>query len=107
MLRFLIHYGIHLLVPIAIGLLFFKENQKVAILILLSAIIIDVDHLFANPIFDPNRCSVNFHPLHSYWAIGVYLALLIPKKSRIFGIALLIHILADLADCYLLTTQFK
>ena len=107
MLRFFIHYGIHFLAPIAIGLLFFKENRKRAILILLAAIIIDVDHLLATPIFDPNRCSIDFHPLHSYWAIGVYMALLFFKKSRIFGVALLIHILADLADCYLITTQFK
>jgi len=102
MLRFCIHYGIHFLVPIAIGLLFFKENRGKVIMILLSAILIDVDHVFASPIFDPNRCSINFHPLHSYWAIGVYFALLIPKKTRIFGIALLIHMLADLTDCYLI-----
>jgi len=104
MLRFFIHYGIHFLVPIAIGLLFFKGNKTKAILILLSAIIIDVDHLLASPIFDPNRCSIDFHPLHSYWAIGIYILLLIPEKTRIFGIALAIHILADLIDCYLIGT---
>ncbi len=103
MLRFFIHYGIHFIVPIAVGILFFKENSRRAILILLSAIIIDVDHLLANPIFDPNRCSIDFHPLHSYWAIGFYVTLLFFKKSRIFGIALLLHILADLADCFLIT----
>ena len=103
MLRFFIHYGIHFLVPIAVAMLFYKEQQKKAILILLSAIIIDVDHLLANPIFDPNRCSIDFHPLHSYWAIGIYIALLFFKKSRIFGVALLIHILADIADCFLIT----
>ena len=103
MLRFFIHYGIHFIVPIAVGIFFFKEHQKRAILILLSAIIIDVDHLLANPIFDPNRCSIDFHPLHSYWAIGIYVAFLFFKKSKIFGIALLIHILADIADCFLIT----
>lgn len=102
MLRFLLHYGIHFLVPIAIGLFFFKENRSRAIIILLAAILIDVDHLIANPIFDPNRCSIGFHPLHSYWAIGVYFITLFFKKTRIFGIALLIHILADLTDCYLI-----
>ena len=107
MLRFFIHYGIHLVVPIAIGLLFFKENRGTAIIILLAGIVIDIDHLLANPIFDPNRCSIDFHPLHSYWAIGVYFLLLFFKKTRIFGVAFIIHILADLTDCYLIGFQLK
>lgn len=106
MLRFFIHYGIHFLVPIAVGWLFFKQYRTKSILILLSAIIIDLDHLLANPVFDPNRCSIDFHPLHSYWAIGFYTLLLFPKKTRIFGVALLIHIGADLLDCYLIGAQF-
>lgn len=107
MLRFFVHYGIHFMVPIAIGFLFFKEHRGNVISILLAAIVIDIDHLFAIPIFDPNRCSIDFHPLHGYWAIGVYVALLFPKKTRIFGIALLIHILADITDCYLIGLQLK
>lgn len=99
MLRFLLHYGTHFIVPILIGLIFFKNNQKKVILILLAGILIDVDHVFANPIFDPNRCSINFHPLHSYWAIGIYVIGLLFKRSRIIAIGLLIHILADLVDC--------
>jgi len=108
MLRFVLHYGIHFLVPIAIGLLFFKKEKRVfVILVLLAGIVIDVDHLFANPIFDPNRCSIDFHPLHSYWAMGVYVALLLFKKTRIVGLALTIHILADLTDCWLIFLQAK
>jgi hypothetical protein len=102
MLRFFLHYGIHFLVPIAIGYIFFKEHRGNIIIILLSAIVIDIDHIFANPIFDPNRCSIDFHPLHSYWAIGLYFLFLFFKKTRIFGIGLLIHILADVTDCYLI-----
>jgi hypothetical protein len=102
MLRFFIHYGIHFLVPIAIGFLLFKENRLRITILLLSAIVIDIDHLIANPIFDPNRCSINFHPLHSYWAIGLYFTAVFFKKTRIFGVALLIHMLADLADCFLI-----
>jgi hypothetical protein len=37
-------------------------------------IIVDLDHLLADPIYDPNRCSIGFHPLHSYPAIVIYLA---------------------------------
>ncbi|MEP0132146.1 MAG: DUF6122 family protein [Eudoraea sp.] len=105
MLRFLLHYGIHIIVPIAVGLIFFKNNRIWIILILLSGILIDVDHLIANPIFDPGRCSINFHPLHSYWAIAVYILLFIFNKTRIIGLALLIHILADLIDCYFLLSE--
>ncbi len=102
MLRFIVHYGIHFLVPIAIGLFFFKDNRLKIVVILLAAILIDVDHLIADPIFDPNRCSIGFHPLHSYWAISLYVALLLFKKTRIFGLALLIHIFADTIDCWML-----
>ncbi|WP_411031541.1 DUF6122 family protein [Spongiimicrobium sp. 3-5] len=102
MYRFIIHYGIHILVPIAIGLAFYKEYRTKAILILLLGIVIDIDHLLASPIFDPDRCSINFHPLHTYWAIALYLLLLAFRKTRIIGIALLIHIFADFVDCQLI-----
>jgi len=105
MLRFLLHYGIHIIVPIAVGLIFFKNKRIWIVLILLSGILIDIDHLVANPIFDPGRCSINFHPLHSYLAIAVYILLFIFKKTRIIGLALLIHILADLIDCYFLLSE--
>ena len=65
--------------------------------------LIDLDHLLANPIFDPNRCSINFHPLHSYYAIIGYVLLTLFKKTRIIGLGLLIHILADYADCYFMS----
>lgn len=100
MIRFIAHYGIHFIVPIIIAIYFYKENKLWASIILLSAIVIDIDHLLATPMFDPNRCSINFHPLHTYWAIGVYALLFAYKKTRIVGLALLIHILADTVDCY-------
>lgn len=103
MFRFLVHYGIHFLIPIAIGLLFFKKHQSKVIIVLLAGIVIDVDHLWADPIFDPERCSIGFHPLHSYWAIALYFGLLFFEKTWIFGLALLIHILADVMDCFLMS----
>lgn len=63
--------------------------------------IIDLDHLLANPIYDPERCSINFHPLHSYYAISVYILMLIPRKVRVIAIGLLLHIVADWIDCFL------
>ncbi|MCR9264767.1 MAG: DUF6122 family protein [Flavobacteriaceae bacterium] len=102
MLRHFIHYGIHFLVPILIALLFFKDNKLRVAIILLLGIVIDVDHLWAEPLFDPNRCSIGFHPLHSYWAILVYAVLPFFKPTRIIGLALLIHIAADTMDCLLI-----
>ena len=99
--KFLVHYGFHFLVPLAISILFYKKKWKLAYLIFIGTMLIDLDHLLANPIFDPNRCSINFHPLHTYYAIGGYILMLIPKKIRILGIALLLHMFTDYLDCYL------
>jgi len=98
-LRFSIHYGFHFILPLFIAYFFFRDNWKVAYLIMLSTMLIDLDHLFATPIFDPNRCSINFHPLHTYWALAVYVGLLFFKKTRIIGIGLVLHILTDALDC--------
>ena len=102
MMQSLIHYGIHFILPIVVALVFFESHWKKAMLIMLIGLFIDLDHLLAFPIFDPNRCSINFHPLHSYYAIGIYIVLSIFKKTRILGIGLLIHILADTIDCWMM-----
>ena len=68
---------------------------------MILCMLIDLDHLLATPIFSPNRCSINFHPLHSYYAIAIYFMLLIPKKTRLIGLGLVIHILAETGDCCL------
>jgi len=93
------HYGCHLLLPLVVALIWYRPNWKHAFIIMLAGILIDLDHLLANPIFDPNRCSIGFHPLHSSFAITFYLFLLIPKKSRLVALGLVIHIVADLVDC--------
>jgi hypothetical protein len=66
---------------------------------MLSTMLVDLDHLLANPIFDPNRCSIGFHPLHSTYAIVFYFILLFFPKSRIVAIGLLFHMLTDYIDC--------
>jgi len=98
-LRISIHYGLHFVLPFFIAYFFFKKNWKVAYLILLATMLIDLDHLWANPIFDANRCSINFHPLHTYWALAVYIMLLFFKKTRIIAIGLLLHFFTDALDC--------
>ncbi len=74
-------------------------NWKIAFIIMLSGLWIDLDHFLADPIFDPGRCSINFHPLHSYYAIIIYVTLSLFKKTRLLGLGLVIHIIADTLDC--------
>ena len=99
-LRLGIHYGMQFLVPGLIAYLFFNKNWKTVWLILIATMIIDLDHLLASPIFESNRCSINFHPLHTYWALIVYVVLLIPQRTRVIAIGLLLHLLTDYIDCW-------
>ena len=66
---------------------------------MLATMFVDVDHLVASPIFDPGRCSINFHPLHTYWAMTIYVGMLFFKKTRIIAVGLLFHMLTDFIDC--------
>ena len=50
-----------------------RTEWKKAYIIMLLTMLVDLDHLLANPIFDPNRCSINFHPydgLCDGWRMG-------------------------------------
>ena len=67
--------------------------------LLLCGLMIDVDHLLADPIYDPNRCSIGFHPLHTWFVMPLYVALLFHPKTRLIGLGLCIHILLDIGDC--------
>ncbi len=96
--RSLIHMGLHVLVPLVLSR-FFPEWKKLFILMMLT-MLVDLDHLLANPLYDPNRCSIGFHPLHSFWVLPVYPLLAIIKKTRWIGIGLVIHMLLDLIDCW-------
>lgn len=95
----IVHYSLHFLAPGIIAYVFFRSRWKQVWLILLLTMLVDIDHLWANPIFDPERCSIGFHFLHSYPAIGIYVVLLLFKKTRIVGIGLLLHMLTDFQDC--------
>ncbi|MDP5104797.1 MAG: DUF6122 family protein [Polaribacter sp.] len=100
MIKFIIHYSLHFLVPFLIAFFIFRKNWKTVYLIFLCSMLVDLDHLLANPIFEENRCSINFHPLHTYTAIAIYFLALFFQKTRIIGIALLFHMLTDFIDCY-------
>ncbi|WP_231374051.1 DUF6122 family protein [Aureivirga marina] len=94
-----VHYSLHFLVPGLIAYIFFRKNWKQAWLIMILTMLVDLDHLFATPIFEPGRCSINFHPLHSYYAIAFYVLMLFFPKLRIVAVGLLFHMFTDYQDC--------
>ncbi|WP_378185045.1 DUF6122 family protein [Aquimarina sp. W85] len=102
MTRTLIHYSFHFIIPLIISVYWYRKEWKQLYIYFILAMLIDIDHLWAHPIFDPNRCSVGFHTLHDTIPIIIYCLLLIPKKSRIIGAALLWHIVTDSIDCWLM-----
>jgi hypothetical protein len=99
MIHNIIHIGLHLLVPLGVARAFFKGRFWQASIILVLTIVVDLDHLLANPIYDPHRCSINFHPLHSYPAILIYCLITAIPKVRLIGLGLLIHMGVDGLDC--------
>ena len=102
-IRHITHYSLHFIFPFIIAYFLFKKNWKIAGIIMVSTILIDLDHLLANPIVDPNRCSIGFHPLHTLWVLLVYfLMLFIPSwKWRSIAIGCILHLGTDFLDCIL------
>lgn len=98
-MRFIIHYFLHLLFPAIFALTIFKREWKKAWAIMIVTMLVDLDHLFASPLYDPNRCSIGFHPLHSYIAIILYCLGTFFPKTRIISVGLLFHMIVDYSDC--------
>ncbi|MBW2428039.1 MAG: hypothetical protein JRF56_03705 [Deltaproteobacteria bacterium] len=99
MIRPVTHILLHFLAPGSVAWIAFRGRWKSAWIIMALTIIIDLDHLLANPIYDPNRCGIGFHPLHSYPAIVIYLVMTTITKTRLIGLGLLIHMALDGLDC--------
>jgi hypothetical protein len=95
----IIHLALHGAVPVLIAWVFFRDQWPRAALLMIATMVVDLDHLFANPLYDPQRCSIGFHPLHTLPAILLYVALTVPKSTRLFGIGLVIHMALDGIDC--------
>ena len=93
------HLVLHFVVPAVITGLFYRKIWKVAYLVMIATMLVDIDHLFANPIYDPNRCSIGFHPLHQLWFIAFYIMLCFIPKTRLVGLGLSIHMALDAIDC--------
>ena len=99
MSRPILHLILHVLVPGAVARLAFADRWRRAWLLMLLTMVVDLDHLLATPVYDPDRCGIGFHPLHSSAAIGVYCILALIPASRVVGVGLLIHMLLDGIDC--------
>ena len=94
-----IHIVLHLVAPGIIAVLFYKKRWQSAWLFMALTMVVDLDHLLADPIYDPTRCSIGFHPLHTYPAILAYCIITAIPKLRLIGLGLLIHMGVDLTDC--------
>ena len=99
MLQPAVHLTLHALVPGLAAWLLFRDQWKRAWAILLLTMVVDVDHLLASPVFDPGRCSIGFHPLHTAPAIAAYAGLTLFPRTRLVGLGLLIHMALDTVDC--------
>lgn len=113
----MLHIVLHVIVPFLIALIFYRSRWKWTFFLLLSTMLVDVDHLLADPVYDPNRCSINFHPFHTTDAILLYVIIyltpffFISRESRqkswvkildafqLIGLGLIIHMSLDWLDC--------
>jgi hypothetical protein len=113
----MMHVAMHFIVPFLAATAFYRPRWRHAFLILVSTMLVDLDHLLADPIYDPERCSIGFHPLHSLPAIAIYAGLfllpvlfgrdreragLLPtaRALHLVGLGLLIHMGLDGIDCW-------
>ena len=102
MTSLILHYSLHFLLPLIIAILFFKKEWKKVYVIMMLTMLVDLDHLLADPIYQADRCSINFHPLHSYYAIALYFIMSFFRKPfNIIGIGLVLHMIADFTDCFI------
>jgi len=97
------HLISHVLVPTGIAYaLKIEKGWESTTLTYLSTNLVDLDHLVTNPVYDPNRCSINYHPLHSENTIFGYSILALHPQTRDVGTGLLIHMGLDYIDCELM-----
>jgi hypothetical protein len=97
--RFLTHVLLHAAVPVAVAVIFYRHSFKKASLAMLKGNLIDVDHLLATPMLDPDRCSIGFHPLHRQTPLAIYGLLTLLPPTRLIGLGLVIHVGLDYLDC--------
>ena len=113
----MLHIALHFIVPAIVAVAIDRDRWLGIWFVLVATMLVDVDHLIADPIYDPNRCSIGFHPLHSAPAIVAYAAMFVgPVAVRrmkalredgvlrvvtLIGLGLLLHMALDGIDCWL------
>ena len=110
MIRANLHLVLHLAVPALVAWAWYRSRFRPAFFWMMVTMLVDLDHLLAVPIYDPNRCSLGFHPLHRLPAILLYpLLMLVPAVCRKewmiihwLGLGLCIHMALDGLDCLLM-----
>lgn len=98
-MREIIHLLLHAAVPAAVAGVFYRERFFSVWLTLMATMLVDVDHLLADPVYDPGRCSIGFHPLHTSVAITGYALAALWSRLRVVALGLLIHMALDGVDC--------
>ncbi|OJI06505.1 hypothetical protein BK004_03095 [bacterium CG10_46_32] len=76
------------------------DTSQTDLLLLLSAELIDLDHFFSKPIYDPKRNSFASHVLHKNWKILLAISVLfvLYRPLLFLGIGLMSHFFLDY--CY-------
>ena len=123
----MVHLALHFVLPLLVALVFYRTTWRHSWLLLVSTMLVDIDHLLATPIYDPARCSIGFHPLHTAVPFAVYVVLFalpllawlwdkaapreraeadrskkpIVRTLHLVGLGLIIHMALDWSDCVL------
>ena len=112
----MLHILSHFAVPSIVAWVFYRSGWRLAFGILVATMLVDVDHLLASPVYDPERCSIGFHPLHTWPAIAAYVGAFawplarartldpeaLSSKALAFhltGLGLLLHMALDWSVC--------
>ena len=99
MIRPVVHLVLHLVAPALLARIAWRAHWLRAWLIMVATMAVDLDYLLARPIYDASRCSLGFHPLHSYPAFVAYALMAAWPRTRIVGVGLLLHMALDFVDC--------
>ena len=111
----MLHIALHFVVPGLVAVAIDRDRWTRVWFVLVATMLVDGDHLLADPIYDPDRCSIGFHPLHSVPAILAYAAMFvgpvalrrmgalredgITRLVTLIGLGLLLHMALDGIDC--------
>lgn len=111
----MLHIALHFVIPALLAAAIDRKRWLRTWLILIGTMAVDVDHLMAVPVYDPERCSIGFHPLHTTPAIIAYSLMLVgpwavrrtgrgldPSAGRVVqlvGLGLIVHMVLDGIDC--------